>query len=73
MNIAPFIEGSPPLFRVGGRYEDGDCGPVAEVSYDGNWLHIVTDSFEGHAMLNIEVLPLLIEALQQLNEARNPA
>lgn len=41
-------------------------GPTASVSGDGTWLNVVTDDYEGAAMLNIEALPFLIEALQAL-------
>ena len=33
---------------------------------DSDWVHVCTDVYEGHAMINREALPLLIEALQRL-------
>lgn len=57
-------------FLVGAT--DGDYrGPVAEVSADATWLHICTDSYEGHAMLNIEALPYLQRALREIAKRRN--
>jgi len=55
---------------VGAKYftpdKDNDWlyhGPYARVEYDKDWLHICTDDYEGHAMLNIEALPYLRRAL----------
>lgn len=50
-------------------------GPEAVVSYANGWLHINTDDYEGHAMLNIEALPYLRRALAQIakeQKARPP-
>ena len=47
-------------------YRDGSPSTHAEVYADKDWLHVVTDDEEGHAMLNIEALPLLIEVLQNI-------
>ncbi len=44
-------------------------GPIAEVEWDDNWLHITTDPYEGSAMLNIEALPYLRKALAQVARA----
>lgn len=44
----------------------GYSGPCARVEYDKKWLSITTDDHEGAAMLNIEALPFLIEALQNI-------
>lgn len=44
------------------RYE----GPRAEVTFDHDWLHIQTDPYEGHVMINIEALPNLIKALNRI-------
>lgn len=41
-------------------------GPVADVSYNKDWLYISTDPYEGSAMLNIEALSHLIEALRRI-------
>jgi hypothetical protein len=47
--------------------EDGDYkGPEAAVYADKDWLYVVTDDYEGHAMMNIETLPALIKALQRI-------
>lgn len=48
---------------------DGYRGPVAEITWDDTWVHIVTDSYEGHVMLNIEVLPFLQQALKRVQAA----
>lgn len=45
-------------------------GPVAQVSHDDSWLHITTDAYEGHAMLNIEALPKLRKALAEIARER---
>lgn len=49
-----------------GPYDDPYHGPVARVSYDKTWLNIVTDDYEGAAMLNIEALPYLRRALSRI-------
>lgn len=41
-------------------------GPTARIEYDDTWLHIITDHYDGHAMLNIETLPYLRRALAQI-------
>jgi hypothetical protein len=43
-------------------------GPVGHVYADDNWIHIVTDPYEGHAMLNIETLPELIKILSDIHK-----
>jgi hypothetical protein len=50
------------------KLSDGDTynGPAARVSYDKDWLHIVTDDYEGNAAINIEALPHLRRALAQI-------
>jgi hypothetical protein len=73
--VRPFKEGSAAAndLRVGARYEDGD-GTSADISVSRNgrdddhytWINICTDDYEGHAMLHIEALPLLIAALQEV-------
>jgi hypothetical protein len=44
--------------------------PVARISISKEWLYIITDDYEGVAMLNAETLPLVIEALQKLQTAQ---
>lgn len=64
------IEYNPLFFTVGFRRGDY-CGPRAEV-YVGSrdkkpeWLYVVTDDYEGSAMLNIETLPMLQRALRKI-------
>lgn len=65
--LLPFIEADADGFRVGARNPDSDyVGPVARVSFDDQWLHIITDDYEGAAMLNIEALPMLRRALARI-------
>lgn len=45
---------------------DGHLGTSARVSFDKNWLWIVTDDHEGSAMLHIECLPKLRRALASI-------
>ncbi len=56
----------------GPKQDDGSQyrGPTAQVSYDEDWLHIITDDSEGHAMLNIEALPQIREALAAIAKER---
>lgn len=54
-------------FTVGARDESRNYqGPEAEVSLDADWVSIETCPYEGHASLNAEALPQLIEALTLL-------
>lgn len=46
-------------------------GPVAEITADSTWLYVSTDPYEGTAMLNIEALPFLIEALTKIAAGRD--
>ena len=56
---------------VGAKDESCDYrGPVAEVTHDKDWLHIETDPYEGHVMLNIEALPYLQKALRAVAKER---
>lgn len=48
-------------------------GPAARVSYDKDWLYIVTDDHEGNAMLDIEALSALRRALAQIARERRVA
>jgi hypothetical protein len=64
------------MWRVG--FTRGDySGPVAQIYYDDSWLNIATDDYEGHAMVNIETLPKLRQALaevaKQIREAKKAA
>jgi aminoglycoside phosphotransferase len=52
--------------------KSGYSGPVAQVYADKDWLWIVTDDYEGVAMLNIEALPHLRRALTRLAKTLNP-
>lgn len=64
-----YIERRPTDWLVGARGTDLGSqyvGPAARVSYDKDWLYIVTDDYEGNAMLNIEALPFLRRALTQI-------
>lgn len=65
------IEDKPGEYRVGSKDvpQVGDYpynGPCAHVYADGSFAYVVTDDYEGVAMINREALPLLIEALQRL-------
>lgn len=52
---------------VGCTYKsDGSAGTSARVSFDKTWLHIITDDYEGSAMLHIECLPKLRTALARI-------
>lgn len=48
-------------------------GPRADIYWDETWLHIVTDSYEGHVMLNIEALPHLRLALGKISRVTKAA
>ena len=73
--VEPFKDGSAEAndLRVGARYEGGG-GVSADITVSRNgrdddhvtWINICTDDYEGHAMLHIEALPLLIQALQEI-------
>jgi hypothetical protein len=63
--IKGYIEDDKHGLRVGGRKGDY-TGPIARITWDEDWLHIVTDDYEGHAMLNIETLPFLRRALTRV-------
>lgn len=45
-------------------------GPTALVYADETWLHIVTCRYEGAVMLNIEALPALKRALNEITNRR---
>ena len=58
-------------FQVGARDKERDYdGPVADVYIRDSWLFIVTDEYEGCAMLNVEALPYLRRALSKLAKSR---
>lgn len=44
------------------RYE----GPQAKVTWDEDWIYIVTDPYESHVMLNIEAVEPLRKALAKI-------
>lgn len=80
MATVGFLTGDNPNdAQYVGAKDDGYeyYGPVARVTFDATWLHISTDDYEGHALLNIEALPYLQEALAkiaaQLKTAGNSA
>jgi hypothetical protein len=78
-----FLEVRKDCILVGFVRKSGDPelsdyrGPTAEISFDGNWLNIITDEHEGAAMLNIETLPRLRRALaivaKQIRDAKKPS
>jgi hypothetical protein len=59
------VENGPLEFRVSAFYED-QGGTSANVIADSDWIKIITDDYEGCAMLHIEALPLLIESLSKI-------
>lgn len=69
--ITYLIENEPGNYSVGCRAEPqiGPYpyrGPCANVYAKDGRFYVNTDDYEGNAMLNIETLPKLIEALQKL-------
>ena len=65
----PYLRGTAEAndLVVGCKATNSDYeGPAASVTYDKDWLHIVTDEYEGAAMLNIETLPVLRRALSKV-------
>lgn len=66
--LTPYLKGEASGEQlVGAVNKDTDYrGPEARISADGEWLNIVTDEYEGAAMLNIEALPQLRRALSRL-------
>lgn len=74
-NMKPTFERRKDDWLVGAKRKataelDEYIGLQARVSYDKDWLHIVTDEYEGAAMLNIEALPALRRALSQIAKER---
>jgi hypothetical protein len=62
-----WIRKSPDGWEVSASDEDsGYDGPVAEVIGGKTWVNIITCPYEGNAMINIEALPQLIEALNNV-------
>lgn len=49
-----------------GRYD----GPTAEVYADDAWVYVVTDQYEGHAMINMKAIDKLITALSRVRKQR---
>jgi hypothetical protein len=69
--LKPYIEQGKPGFQVGAEDPTSSYkGPVADVAWDNVWLHIETDPYEGHVMLNIEALEPLRKALAKISRAR---
>ena len=60
------------VMAVGEKRDDGSQyrGPSICITHDETWLHLTTDDYEGHAMINIETLPKIIESLQLIQRAR---
>jgi len=59
--------------QIGDNYQVGASdvkrsyeGPIADIKADKTWLYITTCPYDGAVMLNIETLPFLIEALQDI-------
>lgn len=68
-NITPTYQARGDEWFVSAKEEEtGYMGPEAVISYDENWLHITTDPYEGHVMLNIETLPALLRALKDVTK-----
>lgn len=64
-----FLNEQNDVFCVGYEWLGRDPpyrGPIARIEHDKVWLHITTDDYEGHAMLNIQTLPFLISALKKI-------
>jgi hypothetical protein len=69
MTLKSFLRKDGDHYLVGAQDKDKDySGPVADVYRDKHWLFIVTDSYEGTAMLNIEALPALLMALNEISK-----
>lgn len=68
-----FLEEGKYGLRVGVRRKSVNDGsdwytPEATIWATDEFVHIQTDPYEGHAMLNIEALPYLIRALRQIKK-----
>jgi hypothetical protein len=63
------VERGQTIFLVGAKDENEYEGPRAKIDWDNTWLNITTDEYEGHAMLNIEALEPLREALAKISLA----
>lgn len=68
--VAHIKEDKPGHFRIWSESAetrpDRYVGPVADVYGDQEWVCVVTDKYEGYAMVNRTTLPKLIEALTRL-------
>lgn len=68
---AGYLKRTDNGYLVGAIDADSDyVGPEAEIMGDDVWLHITTCPYEGAAMINIEALPFLIEALLEIQAKR---
>jgi hypothetical protein len=70
-NMKPFLSENDGVFSVWSEdmnqpKNDRYIGPTAEVSQKGEWLYIITDDYDGVAMMNIETLPALRKALGRI-------
>lgn len=71
--VAYMIEDAPGQYRVGCK-DDPQVGnfpyngPCAHIYSDKSFVYVCTDDYEGNAMVNIEALGPLIEALSKLRE-----
>lgn len=65
------VDRGKSIYLVGAKDETDPAnkydGPCAQVTWDGAWLHIITDDYEGHAMLNIEAIEPLRKALAMIS------
>lgn len=55
---------------IGPKHKNGDQyrgGPI-RIYYDATWLYLVTDDYEGHAMVNIETLPAIVRCLNAIKK-----
>lgn len=74
--IKKHVEHGKTMFLVGAEdLSDKKApyrGPVAQVTWDDTWLYVSTDRYEGTAMLNIEALPYLRQALAKIDRKTKP-
>lgn len=45
------------------RGDEGEIGNFAEVLADSHFVHVITDTYEGHAMFDVSVARKLVEVL----------
>lgn len=73
-----YLEGDAATLQcvgyIGAQSTDDETGtywgPIARVSFDKDWLYIVTDDYEGSAMINIQALGKLRLALARIHKER---